>query len=102
MRLPITSGQDTHRSLIPFHLNPRTILIVDRNFQGKSPYYAIDVGAGKPVRGVPWNLGEGIKVAPFAQGGLDVFISDMTEMHGWAEHDIIGDMMAANLLANSM
>ena len=82
--------------------SPESTHDLDWNFQGKSPYYAIDVGAGKPVRGVPWNLGEGIKVAPFAQGGLDVFISDMTEMHGWAEHDIIGDVMAANLLANSM
>jgi len=66
------------------------------NFQGKTPFYAIDFGAGRAVRGVPWNAGECVKVAPCAQGGVDVFISDTAKFRTWAEHDFVGQVVAAH------
>lgn len=72
------------------------------NFQGKIPFYAIDFGAGTAIRGVPWNCGEEVKVAPCAQGGLDVFISDTASLHGWAEHDFVGQVVTVNQLRSPM
>merc|ERR1712086_1112222 len=66
------------------------------NFQGKTPFYAVDFGAGRAVRGVPWNAGECVKVAPCAQGGFDVFISDSANFRTWAEHDFVGQVVAAH------
>jgi shikimate O-hydroxycinnamoyltransferase len=68
------------------------------NFQGKTPFYAIDFGAGAPVRGVPWNCGEEVKVVPCAQGGFDVFISDTARLRSWAMHDFVGQVVAAHRL----
>ena len=69
---------------------------LDWNFQGKAPFYAIDFGAGTALRGVPWNASEGVKIAPCAQGGFDVFISDAAGFRSWAEHDFVGQVVTAH------
>jgi len=65
------------------------------------PYYQVEFGAGNPIRGVPWNANEEVKVVPCAQGGLDIFISDTASLHGWAEHEFVGQVRAANAEANA-
>ena len=83
--------------------SPQSTHQLSWNFQGRSPFYAVDFGAGTAVRGVPWNCNEEIKIAPCAQGGgFDVFISDAASLRGWAEHDFVGQVVAANQLANPM
>ena len=81
---------------------PQSTHKLEWNYQGKSPFYAVDFGAGTAVRGVPWNCGEEVKVAPCAQGGLDVFISDAAGLRSWAEHDFVAQVVASNQLANLM
>lgn len=76
--------------------SPETTHKLAWNFQGKMAFYQIDFGGGTPVRGIPWNANEEVKVVPCAQGGLDVFISDSAKLHGWSECDFVGQVVAEN------
>ena len=88
--------------ILPGPPKPETTRSIEWNFQGKAPYYQVDFGEGPPVRGVPWNAGEEIKVAPSAQGGMDVFILEgadpwqmrKAQLRDWAEHDFVAQAVA--------
>lgn len=45
------------------------------NYQGSLPFFDVDFGAGRPTRGVPWNLAEPSKVVPTPDGGLELFVT---------------------------
>ncbi|CAB9511353.1 Transferase family [Seminavis robusta] len=45
------------------------------NWQAANPYYDVNFGTGKPLRGIPWNwTQQAVTVVPSASGGLEVHI----------------------------
>ncbi|CAB9511356.1 hydroxycinnamoyl-Coenzyme A shikimate quinate hydroxycinnamoyltransferase-like [Seminavis robusta] len=51
------------------------------NWQVSNPYYEVDFGTGKPMRGVLWNWVQPVTVVPRAGGGLEIYIDKTSRGH---------------------